>query len=40
MSVETARIARADAYEIVAHVSVDFDLATLEAVACGYNGTV
>jgi HK97 family phage major capsid protein len=40
MTVETQRIARADAYEIVAHLAVDFDLASLEAVAIGYNGTV
>ena len=40
LAVETSRIARADAYEIVAHMSVDFDLASLEAVAVGYNATV
>ncbi|MFH1604638.1 MAG: phage major capsid protein, partial [Pseudomonadota bacterium] len=40
MEMETSRIPRADAYEIVGHMSVDFDLTSYEFVACAFNLTV
>jgi len=40
MLMETGRIRRAYAYEIIGHVSVDFDLTSYEFVACSYNLTV
>lgn len=40
MKVETQRIARTDSYEIVAHMMLDFDMATAEAVGYSYNATV
>lgn len=40
MTVEVQRVARADAYEIVAHMMIDFGTATTDAAALGYNVTV
>lgn len=40
MMVETSRIARSDAYEIVGHIRLDHNMATDEAVALSYNVTV
>lgn len=40
MMMETGRIRRADAYEIVGHMEVDFDLTSYEFVALSYNLTV
>jgi len=40
MKIETERIARSDAYSIVAHMMLDFKMATDEAVAMSYNVTV
>jgi HK97 family phage prohead protease len=40
MKVETQRIARSDSYEIVAHMMLDFDLSTYDAIGYTYNVTV
>jgi hypothetical protein len=40
MFMETGRIRRADAYELVAHMEVDFDLSSYDFVALSYNLTV
>ena len=40
MTIETQRVARADAYEIVSFMMLDWQMATAEAVGYGYNTTV
>jgi HK97 family phage major capsid protein len=40
MSIETQRIARADAFEVVSFMELDFAMATADAVGLGYNATV